>query len=456
MKNKPLSFQLWFMISVLVFTVLVVIFGVMNLSVRNFFEKQTFDTIEFAQANRISSLEDRSGFSIEDDEDILDLSSSASAKEYERSVNHLFITERRLQTSQPVLMKNTNMPFITKVRNIILTQEDTTKRYIFKTDQQIYCVVTKTTLKEQEFYLISYMTETYTKGLIQSMNTTILYVLLVSLIISSFIARFIANRITKPLKAVEIQLSHIAHKEWQEDLELNRKDELGRLATSANIMQTTLKEKDIEEKNFIQTVSHDMKTPIMVIRSYAQAVLDGVIPSEDIQSSIQLIDNEAIKMDDKIKDLIYLYTLRNQPVAYENFESVNSVTYLGDLIKRFQYTADAIEFKSTVDETSMTINRKTFTVAIENILENALRFATSVIQLNCTTIGKELIIEIYNDGSHLENPEKIFDRYETESRGNTGLGMAITREIIENHKGQILAQNEENGVSFIIKLPNLL
>jgi len=456
MKNRPLSFQLWFMISLLVFTVLVVIFGVMNLSVRNFFEKQTFDTIEFAQGNRISSLEERSGFSIEDDEDILDLSSSASAKEYERSVNHLFITAKRLQTSQPVLMKNTNMPFISKVRNVILTQEDTTKRYIFKTDQQIYCVVTKTVLKDQEFFLISYMTETYTKGLVQSMNTTILYVLVASLLISSFIARFIANRITKPLKAVEIQLSHIAHKEWQEDLELNRKDEIGRLATSANIMQTTLQEKDIEEKNFIQTVSHDMKTPIMVIRSYAQAVLDGVIPLEDIQSSIQLIDNEAIKMDDKIKDLIYLYTLRNQPVAYDNFESVNSISYLNDLIKRFQYTTDAIEFKSTVDDSYMTINRKTFTVAIENILENALRFATSVIQLNCSTIGKELIIQIYNDGSHLENPERIFDRYETESRGNTGLGMAITKEIIENHKGQILAQNEENGVSFIIKLPNLL
>jgi two-component system sensor histidine kinase CssS len=92
-------------------------------------------------------------------------------------------------------------------------------------------------------------------------------------------------------------------------------------------------------------------------------------------------------------------------------------------------------------------------VAIENIVENALRFATSTIQISCAKQGHTVQIKIYNDGSSLENPKKIFERYQTESRGNTGLGMAITKEIVENHKGHILAQNEENGVSFIIQLP---
>lgn len=436
------------------FGVLVSIFAIMNISIRNFFEQQTFDTIEYSQSRRLQAANQLSDNDLEETLNSIDVSENPSAQEYERSVNHFMMTEKRFLLQGPQGKKP--FPFANKLKQALIAQEEQTKRYIFKTDQLIYAVVTKVELRGLDAFIISYMHETYTKGLIGEMNKNIITVLLISLFLSSIIARFIARRITKPLKALETQFTHIAHKEWQEDLVINRGDEIGRLAISVNLMQQTLKEKDLEEKHFIQTVSHDLKTPIMVIRSYAQAVLDGIIPTDDIQNSIQLIDNEAYKMDDKIKDMIYLYTLRNQPVAYEDYKQLNSKTYLENLIKRFQYTTDKITLSSDIEAFELSVNEKTFTVAIENILENGLRFAESIMKLSCQREGNDICIRIYNDGSQLENPERIFKRYETENRGNTGLGMAITKEIIVNHQGTILAENEENGVVFIIRLPKLV
>lgn len=454
MKNRPLSFQLWFMTSLLIFCVMVLIFALMNFSVKDFFERQTFDTIEFSQTNRLINTKKLTKEAAYDVIDSIDATASPGAKEYERSVNHLFLTKKKLEEIEMVRIKD--FPTISKVKNTILQQEETSKRYVFKSTKMVYTVVTKVTINNQELYAISYMHETYTRGLIDSMNRTILIVLIISLFLSSIIARFIANRITRPLKAVEVQLNHIANKEWTEDLHLNRKDEIGRLSKSANLMQATLQAKDVEEKHFIQKVSHDLKTPIMVIRSYSQAVLDGIIEPADIQNSIQLIDHEASKMDGKIKDLVYLYTLRNQPIAYDDYTQLEAQSYIENLIKRFQYTNDAIKFDAQLSKCLLQVNEKTFTVAIENIIENALRFAKTTIRISCNDTASEIQIKIYNDGSSLENPKKIFIRYETESRGNTGLGMAITREVIENHNGHIEAINEEDGVSFIIHLPKLL
>ncbi len=454
MKNKPLSFQLWLIISLLILSVLLSIFVVLNFSTRNFFERQTFETIEFSQSKRLQNTERLGAEALENVLDSIDTTVSQSAIEYERSVNHLFLTKKRLENDNTIAAKD--LPLINKIKSTVLTQEDTQKRYIFKTDQQIYAVVTKVQMKNQKVFLLSYMHETYTKGLIKQMNRNIIVILIISLLLSSIIAKIIASRITKPLKALEIQFSHIARKEWQEDLEFDRQDEIGNLAKSANLMQTTLQLKDVEERDFIQTVSHDLKTPIMVIRSYAQAVLDGVISTDDLKGSIQLIDNEADKMNDKIKDLLYLYTLRNQQKVFEDVVEISSSIFLNKLIKRFQYSTEDINCIFNIEDTTLIINEKIFTVAIENIIENALRFAQTTIELTCSIVNSTILITIYNDGSILNSPNKIFERYATESQGNTGLGMAITREIIHNHNGTIMAQNEDNGVRFIISLPKLV
>lgn len=451
MTNKPLNFQLWLVISLLLTGLMLAIFGVMNLSIKHFFEKQTFDTIEYAQAIKLQSTQRLQGDSLDAVLEEIEVESDNGITEYERSVNHLFFTENR--PVRFLTRSETPFPLVKKVKQAILNQANISQRYLLNGQQHIYAVVTQVEIKNQPLFLISYMSQTYTKRLINTMNQNLMLVLFVSLLISTLIAQRIASAITRPLKALEVQFAHIAHKEWQENLVLNRGDEIGRLAQSAHLMQEALIKRDTEEKTFIQTVSHDLKTPLMVIRSYSQAILDGIIEPEDITSSIQLIDKEAIKIDEKIKDMIYLYTLRNQQGVYEYRQQVPAQDFLETLAKRFQYNTSKVSIETVIEAVPLFIHQKSFTVAIENIIENALRFARSTIRISCAKKGNTIELTLYNDGSSLDNPKKIFQRYQTEARGNTGLGMAITKEIIDNHAGHIFAQNEENGVSFIIQLP---
>ncbi|MCG6197942.1 sensor histidine kinase, partial [Anoxybacillus sp. LAT_38] len=74
-------------------------------------------------------------------------------------------------------------------------------------------------------------------------------------------------------------------------------DEIGRLARSIERMRERLVRQDEAQQAFLQDVSHELKTPVMVIRSYAQSILDGIYPRGDLQGSVQVIDSEAERLE---------------------------------------------------------------------------------------------------------------------------------------------------------------
>lgn len=75
-----------------------------------------------------------------------------------------------------------------------------------------------------------------------------------------------------------------------------------------NMMQRELKRADEEEKMFLQSISHDLKTPIMVIMSHAAAIIDGVYV-ESVEKSAEIIKDEALNLEKKVKQMLYLNTL---------------------------------------------------------------------------------------------------------------------------------------------------
>ncbi|MCL2060762.1 MAG: ATP-binding protein [Oscillospiraceae bacterium] len=96
-----------------------------------------------------------------------------------------------------------------------------------------------------------------------------------------------------------------------------------------------------------------------------------------------------------------------------------------------------------------------FVVAIENILDNALRYAKTKITVTAKKGQKSVRIEIHDDGDGIEpeNIDKIFLSLYKDKTGNYGLGLAITKKIITYFGGSVTAANKENGVSFVIDYP---
>jgi two-component system sensor histidine kinase CssS len=301
-----------------------------------------------------------------------------------------------------------------------------------------------------ESYLVTYVP-------INRDNTMLVWIFTIGLVfigIGFLTAKVVANRISKPLSELEDYTVRIAHKDWKGPIEVKSEDEIGRLASSMNFMQEELKRADSEEKMFLQSISHDLKTPVMVIMSHAEAIIDGVY-AESMEKNAEIIRDEAIRLERKINHLLYLNTLNYVLENDVNSVKVNLKSLLEHIISRFEAVNGSIAWESDLQNLSTFGNMDKIQVSIENIVDNGMRYAESGMKVSLKRKGGFAVIDVYNDGPSIreEHIGKIFDNFYKDKTGNFGLGLAISKKIVDFYKGGISAVNRDKGVSFIIKYP---
>lgn len=314
----------------------------------------------------------------------------------------------------------------------------------------IFIISSRTVSGTGKSYLISYMPN-------MQDNSLLYYMIIIGVVFISIgflTAKVVANYISKPLKELEEYTKRIARKEWKDPIEVKNKDEIGRLANSMNIMQKELKRMEDEEKMFLQSISHDLKTPVMVIMSHADAIIDGVYV-DSVERTAEIIRDEAVTLEKKIKQMLYLNTLDYILGNNIKNDEINLQELLLNIINRFEVRNSKIEWNLDLDEIVINGNADKIQVAIENILDNELRYAEEKICLTLKKEGTFAVLEIYNDGPNIkeEHINHIFDNLYKDKTGNFGLGLAITKKIVDFYKGEIGVLNRKKGVSFIIKYP---
>ncbi|MEQ8154592.1 MAG: HAMP domain-containing sensor histidine kinase [Clostridiaceae bacterium] len=320
----------------------------------------------------------------------------------------------------------------------------------YKNQKFIFIISSIETQGADKAYLVSFTPDFQDYNLLY----TVIVIGLVFIAIGFLTAKVVANYISKPLKVLEKHTERIAHKDWKEPIIIKNEDEIGRLAEAMNRMQKQLKTADQEEKMFLQSISHDLKTPVMVIMSHADAIIDGVY-IESVEKTAEIIRDEAVGLQKKIKQLLYLNTLDYVLGNTAEKSKFALSELLIHIISRLEVVNSKIEWILDIDPVNIEGNKEKMKVAIENILENGLRYAKTKI---CVTLREEnsfAVLEIYNDGPNIpeESIGHIFENLYKDKTGNFGLGLAISKKIIDFHDGEIEAANRENGVSFIIKYP---
>ncbi|GEM_PF-577467 len=288
-------------------------------------------------------------------------------------------------------------------------------------------------------------------------NTVLVLILAIGMVfigIGFLTSKLVANRISKPLRELEEYTVRIAHKDWKKPIEVKSEDEIGRLASSMNFMQEELKRADSEEKMFLQSISHDLKTPVMVIMSHADAIVDGIYV-DSVERNAEIIRDEAVRLEKKINHLLYLNTLNYVLDNDANVARINLKELLAHIISRFEAINSSIRWEAQLEDLSTFGNMDKIQVSIENIIDNGLRYAESKMKVSLKRKGGYAVIEVYNDGPHIkeEHIGRIFDNFYKDKTGNFGLGLAISKKIVDYYKGEISAVNREKGVSFIIKYP---
>lgn len=317
-------------------------------------------------------------------------------------------------------------------------------------NQKFIFIISSIEQGDGKSYLISYMPSMEDNSLLYDVMGIGIFFIAIGFVT----AKLVADYISKPLKELEDFTVRIAQKDWKEPIIIKNQDEIGRLANSMNRMQQQLKRTQEEEKLFLQSISHDLKTPVMVIMSHAEAIIDGVY-IESIEKTAEIIKEEAISLEKKIKQMLYLNTL---DYVLEN-NNENTEFDLGELvdhvISRFELINSKIHWDIDINGARINGNIDKVQVAIENILDNGLRYAEEKLAVTLKEEGEFAILEMYNDGPNISDKHinYIFDNLYKDKTGNFGLGLAISKKIIDFYNGEIKAINREKGVSFIIKFP---
>ena len=215
-------------------------------------------------------------------------------------------------------------------------------------------------------------------------------------------------------------------------------------------------EKEAErQQTFFQNASHELKTPLMAIQGYAEGIQAGVM---DTGSAAEVILAESDHMTELVDELLDIskIDMGRQPLALSEMD-IRELLY--DSIRAVEPTAAASGITITPDfpETPVMVSCDDTRLrrAVTNILSNGVRYARSELRLTCCADKRNVTIRIQDDGDGIatEDLPHIFDRFYMGKSGKSGIGLALTKEIIHLHKGTIRAYNGDGGAVFEITIP---
>jgi len=263
--------------------------------------------------------------------------------------------------------------------------------------------------------------------------------------------------------------------ESKENIIINKKltetsNELKVLSALLKTANETLVIKDKQKDEFLDTVTHELRTPITAIRAASEILHDDdEIPEELKKQFLQNIITESDRLNrliDKILDL-------------EKFETGKQKIYLtkGNIIKTIANSLSPLqqlianknihlEFNENQSAELLNFDEERIVQVITNLVSNAIKFCdehNGLILISVENKEEEAIINVFNNGKGV-NPddlETIFDKFYQSSNQNikkpigSGLGLAICKQIVEAHKGKIWATNVDKGVTFSFTIPKI-
>ncbi len=262
--------------------------------------------------------------------------------------------------------------------------------------------------------------------------------------------------------------------ESKENLIINKKltetsNELKELSSKLKIANENLVLKDKQKDEFLDTVTHELRTPITAIRAASEILHDDdEIPEELKKQFLQNIITESDRLNrliDKILDLEKFETGK-QKIFPTNGNIIQTISKsLSPLQQLISNKKIHVEFDENQHSILIDYDEERIIQVITNLVSNAIKFADEKAGIIIITLSENedeyLKVNVFNNGKGVnpEDLESIFDKFYQSSNQNikkpigSGLGLAICKQIIEAHKGKIWAENVQNGVTFSFTLP---
>lgn len=449
LSNKSIAFQIWIVFSAMMLFIISILVTISLLTFKNFLYDKAYELIENAQKNVITNMEDGK-------KDIQFPGTILENSNGERPLNSIIYPIATTENIEDILSdEKSSKELWNKVLNQYQNQTSDSQRYTYvKNNDNLFYVIRKYSFDDKSGFVFSYTRDLQAEKLYKQIARKIILITIIASFFSLIIVRKLASYLSKPIKSLKENVEKIGQKEWNTPISVDRKDEIGELSEAIESMRQQLVKNDEAQQWMLQNISHELKTPVMVIRSYAQSVGDGIFPKGDLSSTMLVIDSEAERLEKRIKDLLYLtkldYLLQHKRIE----ELINMKELIEETVDRFRFRREELNWKLELENIIILGDYEQWKVVVENILENSIRYSRSKVRISVKTSSDSILLEIYNDGESIEESSlnELFKPFKKGKKGKFGLGLAIAKRIIESYDGHIWVTNENVGVSFKIEL----
>jgi two-component system, OmpR family, sensor histidine kinase VanS len=310
--------------------------------------------------------------------------------------------------------------------------------------------------------------------------TAVLFTIILALIYSKMIAL--------PLVKINKVATKMAQLDFTEKCEATNKDEIGNVAASLNFLSenldnalTSLKqanaklEEDIEKerklekmrKEFVASVSHELKTPISLIDGYAVGLKDNIFEGEDRDYYLDIIIDEAEKMGNLVSDMLDLSYLESGSFKLKK-EEFNLTELIQHTLKKYETIFEEKKAKlelNLLESVIVNADWNRLEQVITNFITNGLRHVNEqgTIYVRMSDKGNSVTVEVENTGSSIAEEDliKIWDKFykvdkaRTRKLGGTGIGLSIVKNILIHHEYLFGTENTDRGVKFYFIVPKL-
>lgn len=301
-------------------------------------------------------------------------------------------------------------------------------------------------------------------NMIETFKRFLLILILTGTVTLSLGGLWVAGQSLRPIKRFSSRIETITHRNLNERIDAEV-EELAILADSFNEMLNRIRKAFEAEKRLISDASHELKTPVSVIKTHCDVILQKERTKEELLETMRTIKTVSENMGKIINDLLSIARLDSGILIPANFKKIS----LNECIRQAIELVIPLAEKRRVNiTTSLTpdINilgdKDRIIEAFLNIIENAVNYNrdNGIVEIVAVIENKNVNISIKDTGIGIkkEDLDRIFERfYRSETVRNTegtGLGLSISKAIIEAHGGMIEAKSEhDKGSCFTIKLP---
>ncbi|MBT7191832.1 MAG: HAMP domain-containing histidine kinase [Anaerolineae bacterium] len=280
------------------------------------------------------------------------------------------------------------------------------------------------------------------------------------------VSLYLSRRVIIPVRAMTSASQRISDGHYDERVQEQNQDELGQLAHSFNQMAAKLEEVEEMRRQLIGDVAHELRTPLTTIKGSVEALEDGILPASP--ETYQIILHEAERLNHLVDDLQELS--RVEAGAYElDLQPLQLSSVQSSIQKRFghQFAEKGVSLESQIpsDLPLVQADEHRIIQVLTNLLANALHYTTKggEVKLSASQFDSEIQVTIRDNGTGIpaEHLENIFTRFyradksRARNAGGSGIGLTITKHLVEAHGGKIWAKSdgEGKGSSFIFALP---